>query len=66
MPVLLLLSGQPAERLAQNRAASAAFAEQVPQAELRWKQDHGHHLVAEIGPPLGDELADWLAGAGWR
>ena len=20
----------------------------------------------EIGPPLGDELADWLAGAGWR
>ena len=26
----------------------------------------GHNLVAEIGAPLGDELADWLAEAGWR
>jgi pimeloyl-ACP methyl ester carboxylesterase len=65
MPVLLLLAGQPAERLAAQRAAAAAFAEQVPQARLRWMQGHGHNLVAEIGEPLGDELADWLGEVGW-
>jgi len=64
--VLLLLAGQPPERLAQQRASAAAFAEQVPRARLRWMQGHGHNLVAEIGEPLGDELADWLASAGWR
>jgi pimeloyl-ACP methyl ester carboxylesterase len=65
MPVLLLLAGQPPERLGQQRASSAAFAQQVPRARLRWMQGHGHNLVAEIGAPLGDELADWLAAAGW-
>jgi hypothetical protein len=65
IPVILLLAAQPPERLAGQRAASSAFAARVPQATLRWMQGHGHNLVAEIGAPLGDELADWLAAGGW-
>jgi pimeloyl-ACP methyl ester carboxylesterase len=65
IPVIQLLAGQPAERLADQRAASAAFAAAVPRAQLRWMQGNGHNLVAELGEPLGAELADWLASVGW-
>jgi hypothetical protein len=28
---------------------------------VRWVADAGHALLTDVGPPLGDEIAAWLA-----
>ena len=33
----------------------------MPHAEVRWVDGAGHGIVQDVGAPLGDEIADWLA-----
>ena len=46
----------------QNREHIGRFEAAVPHAEVRWVPGAGHGILADIGPPLGDEIGEWLAG----
>ncbi len=59
VPVLLMLAtGDPWG--AQNRELVPRFETAVPHAEIRWLEGATHAIPADLGPALGDELADWL------
>ncbi len=59
IPMLLLLATEP-PHVDQNREHVGRFEAAVPQAEIRWVPGAGHGMLADVGPPLGDEIADWL------
>ena len=61
IPTLLVLATLP-PHVDQNREHVGRFQEAVPQAEVRWAENAGHGIVDDVGPPLGDEIAAWLAG----
>jgi hypothetical protein len=58
-PVLLFLATQEPHGT-QNREHIARFEAAVPHADVRWVDGASHGLIADVGPPLGDEIADWL------
>jgi haloalkane dehalogenase len=59
IPTLLLLATEP-PHVDQNRDHIGRFEAAVPHAEVRWVPGAGHGILADVGPPLGDEIADWL------
>jgi pimeloyl-ACP methyl ester carboxylesterase len=61
IPTLLLLATEP-PHVDQNRERIARFEAAVPHAEVRWVPGAGHGILADVGPALGDEIAEWLAG----
>jgi len=60
IPTLLVLATLP-PHVDQNREHVGRFEEAVPQAEVRWAENAGHGVVQDVGAPLGDEIAAWLA-----
>jgi pimeloyl-ACP methyl ester carboxylesterase len=58
-PVLLFLATQE-PHLTQNREYIARFETAVPHADVRWVDGASHGLIADVGPELGDQIADWL------
>lgn len=60
IPTLLFLATEP-PHVDVNREHVGRFQETVPQAEIRWAANAGHGIVQDVGPQLGDEIADWLA-----
>jgi pimeloyl-ACP methyl ester carboxylesterase len=60
IPTLLILATEPPHG-DQNREHIGRFHEAVPQADVRWAANAGHGIVQDVGPPLGDEIAAWLA-----
>jgi len=63
IPALLLLATEP-PHVDQNREHIARFEAAVPHAEVRWVAGASHGILADVGPPLGDEIAEWLARFG--
>ena len=63
IPTLLFLATEPPHG-EQNHAHVERFHAAVPQAEIRWVEGAGHGLLADGGPPLGDEIAEWLVEQG--
>jgi hypothetical protein len=61
IPTLLVLATLP-PHVEQNREHIGRFVAAVPQADVRWAEQAGHGIVDDVGPPLGDEIAAWLAG----
>jgi pimeloyl-ACP methyl ester carboxylesterase len=61
IPTLLFLATSP-PHVEQNRAHIARFEAAMPQADIRWAPNAGHGLLADVGPPLGDQVAEWLRG----
>jgi pimeloyl-ACP methyl ester carboxylesterase len=59
VPVLLFLATEQPHR-DQNRQHVGRFAEAVPHADIRWVEGATHGLIADVGPPLGDEIAAWV------
>ena len=59
IPVLLLLATQP-PHVDQNRAHLPRFDQALPGADVRWIDGAGHGLLTDVGPELGDLIADWL------
>jgi pimeloyl-ACP methyl ester carboxylesterase len=59
IPTLLFLATMPPHG-EQNRAHIGRFEEALPHAEIRWAKNAGHGLLADVGAPLGDEIATWL------
>jgi pimeloyl-ACP methyl ester carboxylesterase len=62
VPVLLLLATQ-APHVDQNRAHLPKFQAAVPHADVRWVDGASHGVIADAGPPLGDEIAAWIAAS---
>jgi pimeloyl-ACP methyl ester carboxylesterase len=63
IPTLLFLATEPPHG-EQNRARVARFESAIPRAEIRWAAGAGHGLLADVGTPLGDEIAAWLVEQG--
>jgi pimeloyl-ACP methyl ester carboxylesterase len=63
IPTLLFLATEP-PHVDRNRAHVDRFRSAVPQAEVRWPPGASHDLLADLGPPLGDEIAAWLVEQG--
>jgi pimeloyl-ACP methyl ester carboxylesterase len=63
IPTLLFLATEPSH-VHENRAHIARFEAAVPHAEIRWPEGATHGLLADIGAPLGDEIATWLVEQG--
>ena len=59
VPVLLLLATQP-PHVDQNREHLPRFQAAVPHADVRWVDGASHGVIADAGPPLGDEIAEWI------
>ncbi len=59
IPTLLLLATLP-PHVEVNERLVPAFVEALPHAEVRWVSNAGHGLLADAGPALGDEIAEWL------
>jgi pimeloyl-ACP methyl ester carboxylesterase len=59
IPTLLLLATKE-PHAAQNRASLDAFRAAIPHADVRWVPEAGHSLLADGGPAVGEEVADWL------
>jgi pimeloyl-ACP methyl ester carboxylesterase len=59
LPTLLLLATSEPWG-AQNRELVARFEAAVPHAQIRWLEGATHAILADCGPALGDEIADWL------
>lgn len=59
VPVLLFLATEQPHG-DQNREHIGRFAGAVPHADIRWVDGATHGLLADVGPPLGDEIAAWL------
>ena len=60
VPVLLLLATQP-PHVDQNREHLPRFQAAVPHADVRWLDGASHGVIADVGPPLADQIADWFA-----
>ena len=58
-PVLLFLATQEPHHT-QNREHIGRFEAAVPHADIRWVDGASHGLIADVGPTLGDEVAEWL------
>ena len=63
VPVLLLLATQ-APHVDQNREHLPKFQAAVRHADVRWVDGAGHGVIADAGPPLGDEIAEWILASG--
>lgn len=63
IPTLLFLATEP-PHVDQNREHIARFEAAVPHAEVRWPEHATHGLLADLGAPLGDEIATWLVDQG--
>jgi pimeloyl-ACP methyl ester carboxylesterase len=63
IPTLLFLATEP-PHVHENRKHVARFEAAVPHAEVRWPEHAGHGLLADVGAPLGDEIATWLVEQG--
>jgi pimeloyl-ACP methyl ester carboxylesterase len=63
MPVLLLLATKP-PHVDQNREHLPRFQAAVPHADVRWVDGAGHGVIADAGPALGDEVAEWIRSSG--
>jgi pimeloyl-ACP methyl ester carboxylesterase len=59
IPVLLLLATDDPWGT-QNREHLGRFQAALPDAEVRWLADTSHAILADAGPALGEEIADWL------
>jgi pimeloyl-ACP methyl ester carboxylesterase len=62
VPVLLLLATQP-PHVEQNREHLPRFQAAVPHADVRWVDGASHGVIADAGPALGDQIAQWIRGA---
>jgi pimeloyl-ACP methyl ester carboxylesterase len=62
-PVLLLLATEPQGRREALEPFVRQFCAAVPQAEVRWLANASHDVPADLGPGLGEIVADWLAEA---
>jgi pimeloyl-ACP methyl ester carboxylesterase len=60
VPVLLLLATRP-PHVDQNREHLPRFQAAVPHADVRWVDGAGHGVIADAGPSLGDQIAEWIA-----
>jgi pimeloyl-ACP methyl ester carboxylesterase len=63
IPTLLFLATVP-PHVHHNRAHIARFEAAVPHADVRWPERASHGLLADLGAPLGDEIATWLVEQG--
>ena len=63
VPVLLLLATQP-PHVDQNREHLPKFQAAVPHADVRWVDGASHGVIADAGPPLGDQIAAWMVASG--
>jgi pimeloyl-ACP methyl ester carboxylesterase len=63
VPVLLLLATQP-PHVDQNREHLPRFQAAVPHADVRWVDGAGHGVIADAGPPLGDQIGEWVVASG--
>jgi pimeloyl-ACP methyl ester carboxylesterase len=63
IPTLLFLATEP-PHVDQNRAHITRFEAAVPHADVRWPPGTTHGLLADIGAPLGEEIATWLVEQG--
>jgi pimeloyl-ACP methyl ester carboxylesterase len=59
IPTLLMLATLPPHVEVNERFVSA-FVQALPDADVRWVENAGHGLLADAGPKLGDEIAEWL------
>lgn len=59
IPTLLLLATEPPHG-EQNRAHIGKFEAAVPHAEVRFVAGAGHGILADVGVPLGEEIATGL------
>jgi pimeloyl-ACP methyl ester carboxylesterase len=62
-PVLLLLGTEPPARREALEPYVREFCAAVPHAEVRWLPNATHDVPADLGPELGEIVADWLAEA---
>ena len=62
VPVLLLLATKP-PHVDQNREHLPRFQAAVPHADVRWVDGASHGVIADAGPRLGDEIAEWIAAS---
>lgn len=58
-PVLLAVAREPPGRREQAAPFVERFLESVPTAEVLWL-DAGHDVVGDLGPGLGETIAEWL------
>jgi pimeloyl-ACP methyl ester carboxylesterase len=63
IPTLLFLATVP-PHVHHNREHIARFEAAVPHADIRWPERASHSLLADLGAPLGDEIATWLVDQG--
>ena len=63
MPVLLLLATKP-PHVDQNREHLPKFQAAVPHADVRWVDGASHGVIADAGPLLGDQIAEWVVASG--
>lgn len=63
VPVLLFLATQP-PHVDQNREHLPRFQAALPHADVRWVDGAGHGVIADAGPALGDEIAEWIRSSG--
>lgn len=63
IPTLLFLATKP-PHVVENRKHIGRFEAAVPHAEVRWPEGTSHGLIADLGAPLGDEIATWLVEQG--
>lgn len=64
MPVLLVLAGRPADRLALNTSLAPGFLAAVPQAEVDLVPEWSHDVVADGGPAFAERVCAWLGSVG--
>jgi pimeloyl-ACP methyl ester carboxylesterase len=63
IPTLLFLATE-LPHVDENRRHIARFEAAIPHADVRWPAGASHSLLADIGAPLGDEIATWLVEQG--
>ena len=64
VPTLLLLANQE-PWATQNREHAPRFQEAIPHAEVEWL-DATHAILADVGPPLGERISDFIRATAAR